>query len=214
MNRGSEMHCEAADAILGATRRWVESFVVAENLCPFAGRELRAGRVRFALCPARDESGLLQALEAELQLLLDEPATETTLLVHPFALQRFEDYNDFLDRAEALLRVMELEGVMQIASFHPCYRFEGTALHAAENYSNRSPYPMLHLLREASVSRAVDSHPDVGRIPARNIAHLTAIGTAALSRRLDAMRLPTPKPAPETADIGPCGNPSSTPPGA
>lgn len=185
----SELPADGA-AEIAATRRWVEQLVVGENLCPFAGRELTGGRVHFAFTPVDDEDALLLALGEEIQALLADPARETTLLIHPHALTRFDDYNQFLDRADALLEGLALDGVFQIASFHPLYRFDGAGLHAAENYSNRSPFPMLHLLREESVARAVDSHPDVDAIPARNIEHLQAIGTSALAARLDACRKP------------------------
>ncbi|RMG21921.1 MAG: DUF1415 domain-containing protein [Bacteroidetes bacterium] len=163
-----------SEYIIAQTRRWVESFVVGLNLCPFAANPLRQGKVRFALSQAQGVADLLQDLAAELSHLAQTPPeqVETTLLIHPEVLQDFADYNDFLDLAEALLVDMDLEGVIQIASFHPHYHFAGTDAHAPENATNRSPYPMLHLLREDSVEAAVASHPDVASIPQRNIALL------------------------------------------
>lgn len=165
---------------VAATRRWVQSFIADLDLCPFAQRELRAGRVRFCPTDARSDAELLQALQDELQRLQDQPDIETTLLIHPDVLQRFDDYNQFLDLADALLEDLELDGVFQIASFHPDYQFAGTAPGDAENYTNRSPYPLLHILREDSLERAIASYPDVDGIPERNIARMNALGSAQL----------------------------------
>ncbi|WBU40272.1 MULTISPECIES: DUF1415 domain-containing protein [Marinobacter] len=162
--------------VINATRQWVEDVVVGYNLCPFAKRELVKNRIRFTVTEAKNDDDLLQALHAELQRLGDEPEIETTLLIHPGVLQDFYAYNEFLDAADALLAYLELEGVYQIASFHPDYQFAETEPGAAENYTNRSPYPMLHLLREASLEAAIDSHPDVDGIPDRNIALMNELG--------------------------------------
>jgi len=137
-----------SEAIAFVMRRWVEDLVVGLNLCPFAGRELVRNRVRFVVTEATTEEQLLAALETELALLNNDPAVETTLLIHPDVLQDFFDYNQFLDTADQLLVHTELEGVYQVASFHPDYQFAGTAAYDAENFTNRSPYPMLHILRE------------------------------------------------------------------
>jgi len=162
--------------VINATRKWVEDVVVGYNLCPFAKRELVKNRVRFTVTNATNEDDLLQALHGELQRLEDEPEIETTLLIHPDVLQDFYAYNEFLDAADALLAYLELEGVYQIASFHPDYQFADTEPGAAENYTNRSPYPMLHLLREASLEAAIDGYPDVDGIPDRNIALMNELG--------------------------------------
>ncbi|GGC58820.1 DUF1415 domain-containing protein [Marinobacter halophilus] len=162
--------------IVNATRKWVEDVVVGYNLCPFAKRELVRDRVRFVMTDAENEDDLLKALHAELQRLEDEPDIETTLLIHPGVLQDFDAYNEFLDTAEGLVAYLELEGIYQVASFHPDYQFAETEPGAAENYTNRSPYPMLHLLREASLEAAIDSHPDVDGIPDRNIALMNELG--------------------------------------
>ncbi|MGC8120266.1 DUF1415 domain-containing protein [Marinobacter sp. VGCF2001] len=163
--------------VISATRKWVEDVVVGYNLCPFAKRELVRNRVRFVVSEAETEDELLQALHSELQRLEDEPEIETTLLIHPGVLQDFGPYNEFLDAADGLLVYLELEGVYQIASFHPDYQFEGTGPDAAENYTNRSPFPMLHLLREASLEAAIDSYPDVDGIPRRNIELMNKLGS-------------------------------------
>ena len=155
--------------IVEATRRWVEQVVVAFNLCPFAKRELMKERVRFVVSKATDEATLLDELAHELALLNVDQAVETTLLIHPQVLQDFYQYNDFLEAADELLVDMDLEGVYQVASFHPDYQFGGTEPNDVENYTNRSPYPMLHLLREDSLSQAIDNYPEVDLIPERNI---------------------------------------------
>ena len=162
--------------IVNATRKWVEDVVVGYNLCPFAKRELVRDRVRFVVSNAETEDELVQAVHEELQRLSDEPEIETTLLVHPQVLQDFSAYNEFLDVTDGLLAYLELEGVFQIASFHPDYQFADTDPDAAENYTNRSPYPMLHLLREASLERAIESYPDVEGIPQRNIELMDELG--------------------------------------
>lgn len=178
------------DAIAAAVRRWVQTVVVGLDLCPFAGRVLRAERVRFAVTPATTEAQLLESLQAELQRLDTHPAVETTLLIHPRVLQDFDDYNQFLETADALLEAMGAEGIYQVASFHPHYRFAGTAADDVENYTNRSPYPMLHLLREQSLERGIADYPDTEQIPLRNIALMKRLGTARLKQLLQACYTP------------------------
>lgn len=160
------------------------------NLCPFAKRELVRERVRFSVTGATSEDELIAALHGELQRLLDHPEIETTLLIHPGVLQDFEPYNEFLALADDLLAYLELDGVIQIASFHPAYQFEGTEPGAAENYTNRSPWPMLHLLREASLEQAIDRHPDVDGIPDRNIELMNRLGSAHMNALLNACAAP------------------------
>lgn len=164
------------------TLAWVERMVVGLDLCPFARAPLEAGRLRVAVSTCEDPRELLTVVDDELDRLLGaEPGEhETTLIVHPRCLVDFDEYNDFLDEADRLLELRELSGVVQIASFHPDYRFVDSAVDDLANYTNRSPYPMLHLLRESSVSRAVESHPDIEGIPAANIAKLRAMSLAQL----------------------------------
>ena len=164
------------DKITAAVRDWLESVVIGLNLCPFARRELIHDRVRFSISDATSEVQLLQALEAELEHLAEDAAIETTLLIHPDVLQDFADYNQFLELADGLLVQMQLDGVFQIASFHPDYQFAGTDADAAENYTNRSPYPILHLLREDSLSRAIENTADIDQIPLRNIRKMNQLG--------------------------------------
>ncbi|MEE4185998.1 MAG: DUF1415 domain-containing protein [Gammaproteobacteria bacterium] len=169
-----------AEPVAEAVRHWLESVVIGLNLCPFARRELAAERVRFAVTPAATEAGLLEALRDELELLEHDSRIETTLLIHPAVLQSFADYNQFLNAADSLLAGMQLEGVIQVASFHPDYQFAGTGPDDAENFTNRSPYPLLHLLREASVERAIDALPEVAQIPLRNVELMNQMGRDAL----------------------------------
>jgi len=159
-----------------SVRKWLDTFVVGMNLCPFAKRELVKQRVRFTVTEAATEDELLQALQAELELLNADPSIETTLLIHPAVLGDFLDYNQFLDIADALLLQMELDGVYQVASFHPDYQFGGTAPWEAENYTNRAPYPILHLLREESLDRVLGDNPDADEIPQRNIDLMNSMG--------------------------------------
>ena len=163
-----------------ATRRWLESVVIEFNLCPFAGRELRDDRVRFSVTNAATDVQLLKTLAAELELLSKNVAIETTLLIHPQVLADFGEYNQFLDLADGLLEQMQLDGVFQIASFHPDYQFAGTHPDDAENYTNRSPHPILHILREESLARAVEHTADIGQIPNRNIQKMNELGTERL----------------------------------
>mgnify|MGYP003626018886 CR=1 FL=1 len=175
---------ETAESI--AVKRWVESVVVQLNLCPFAKRELAENRVRFTTTPATEEHTLLEAVACELRLLENQASIETTLLIHPHVLQDFAGYNQFLDHAEELLRQMQLEGTYQIAGFHPHYQFAGTAASDAENYTNRAPYPLLHLLREDSLEAAIENHPDTTAIPTRNIALMNQLGEKKLQSLISA----------------------------
>jgi hypothetical protein len=169
-----------AEAALQATRAWVEHAVIGLNLCPFAKAVQAKGQVRYACSEARDTGALLAALRSELQRLADTPIEqiETTLLVHPWVLQDFLDYNQFLGEADALLHEMGLEGTLQIASFHPQYRFAGTGADDIVNATNRSPHPTLHLLREASIDRAVAAFPEAEAIYEANMRRLRALGPA------------------------------------
>lgn len=170
--------------VIKSVAHWVDSVVVGLNLCPFAKRELINNRVRFAVTDARSEEQLLIALEAEVRLLEGDTSVETSLLIHPNLLQDFGDYNQFLDFIDSLLIEMQLDGVFQIASFHPEYQFAGTGPRDAENFTNRSPYPLLHILREESLERAIAGYPDVDQIPARNIELMNRLGTKKLESLL------------------------------
>ena len=166
------------DKALQATRAWVEHAVIGLNLCPFAKAVQVKQLIRYVCSDARDTHDLLEALRTELQRLADTPMeeVETTLLVHPQVLGDFLDYNDFLDEADALLEEMGLDGTLQIASFHPQYQFAGTHADDIDNATNRSPYPTLHLLREASIERAVAAFPEPEAIYEANQRTLRALG--------------------------------------
>jgi uncharacterized protein len=174
------------DETARTVRRWVETIVVGLNLCPFAHRELAHDRVRFAVTDATSEDQLSTALVRELALLQSDSSIETTLLIHPSALENFSDYNEFLDRADQVLRQLNLEGVFQVASFHPRYQFAGTAPDDAENYTNRSPFPLLHLIREDSLEQAIAAFADVDDIPARNIGLMNDLGREKLQTLVQA----------------------------
>jgi len=163
---------------IDATRHWVERAVVGLNLCPFARAPFIQGRIRYAVSHARDTDTLLDDLCGELQSLAaaDAAECETTLLVHPHVLGDFLDYNDFLDVADAAVETLKLDGVVQVASFHPHYQFADTAPDDVENATNRSPFPTLHLLREASVERAAEAMSDPDEIYRRNIDTLRKLG--------------------------------------
>lgn len=168
------------------TRRWIESIVIGLNLCPFARRVFQADLIRMVESAVADEETLLEELGNELQILASTSVAqiETTLLIHPHVLQDFLEYNDFLAIAERLPRAMGLEGVIQIASFHPAYQFEGTEANDVENFTNRSPYPMLHLLREESITNISMDERELANIPERNIQLLRRLGVEEMRRRL------------------------------
>jgi hypothetical protein len=171
---------------IASARQWVETVVVGLKLCPFANRELENNRVRFTVTDAETEAELLMALRSELSLMIDDASVETILLIHPKTLLDFYDFNDFLEVADANLIDLALDGVVQIASFHPGYQFAGTALDDVQNYTNRSPNPMLHLIREESLARAIAAYPNVAAIPARNVALLQSIGSIKVRALLEA----------------------------
>ncbi|QMU60897.1 MAG: DUF1415 family protein [Gammaproteobacteria bacterium] len=174
--------------ITESVRQWIESFVVELNLCPFVKRELVNNRVRLFATNALTEEQLLGALQTELELLDSDATVETTLLIHPQVLQDFFDYNEFLSLADSLLVEMGLEGVYQIASFHPNYQFDGTDPNDVENCTNRSPYPMLHLLREDSLEKAIANYPDIDQIPIRNIELMNSMGQDRLNEIMQACK--------------------------
>jgi hypothetical protein len=165
---------------LDETRDWLEKAVIGLNLCPFAKTVHVKGQIRWVLSAATDTEALLAKLLAELQHLAaaDPEQIDTTLLVHPQVLNDFADFNDFLGIADAALEELGLEGTLQIASFHPQYRFAGTRANDLGNHTNRSPFPTLHLLRESSIDRAVAAYPEAEAIFERNIETLRRLGAA------------------------------------
>jgi hypothetical protein len=170
-------------------RTWLDEFVVGLNLCPFARPQLGAPNLRIAICEDTEPALMQRVFLRELDLLQSSAESDiaTTLLAFPQALANFDDYLDFLDQAQDLLAESGLEGLVQLASFHPHYRFEGEPPGAASHFSNRAPYPLLHLLREDMLSRVLEDFPDPQQIPDRNIQTLGDIGTQELERRWQAL---------------------------
>ena len=174
---------------MSATKRWLDEIVIGLNLCPFAKHAVES--IEFLVSEAQDQEQLLVDLEQACLTLNSDASIETLLLIHPNVLQEFSAYNQFLSYADALLEVMQLDGEIQVASFHPHYQFAETDIDSAENFTNRSPYPMLHLLREESVARAVETYPDVDAIPQRNIQTMHKQGSVKLQTTLSAIQAST-----------------------
>lgn len=168
------------DTVIRATRLWLEKAVIGLNLCPFAKAVYLKNQVRFVVSTAPHLDGLLEDLDRELDFLAaaDPEEVDTTLLIHPSLLADFLDFNDFLQIAEAAIDEHQLEGVIQIASFHPKFQFADTTPDDMQNYTNRAPYPTLHLLRETSIDKAVAAFPEAETIFQRNIATLENLGSA------------------------------------
>ena len=164
--------------VIAETRAWVQRAVIGLNLCPFAKAPFVKGQIRFVVCESDDPRVLLDLLCAQMRELVtaDPTVVETTLVIHPNALLDFAEFNDFLDAADAALDDLGFDGVLQIASFHPRYQFADVDADDPGNATNRSPYPTLHLLREASVERAVEAFPEADAIYENNIATLDALG--------------------------------------
>ena len=166
------------DLAIADTVRWLERAVIGLNLCPFAKGPQIKGQIHYAVSEAKGLEGLRDELIEELQALQDMPAEEreTTLLIVPHMLRDFLDFNDFLDEADGVLQELDLEGEFQVASFHPDFQFADTEPDDIGNFTNRSPYPTLHLLREASIDRAVEAFPEAETIYEANIATLEKLG--------------------------------------
>ena len=168
------------DDVLGHTRHWLEKAVIGLNLCPFAKAVYVKNQVRLVVSHARHADDLLEELDRELALLADTPAEQidTTLLIHPTLFDDFLDFNDFLEIAEGVVDEHGLEGVVQLASFHPRFQFDGTEPDDIGNFTNRAPFAILHLLREDSVERAVEAFPEADAIFDVNIQTLEKLGHA------------------------------------
>ncbi|TAM49271.1 MAG: DUF1415 domain-containing protein [Paraburkholderia sp.] len=166
------------NAIVATTRHWLVRAVIGLNLCPFAKSVHVKGQIRYVVSDACDVEGMLAALETELRTLVEADAEriDTSLLIFPHAFADFLEFNDALFFAERLLEQMRLAGELQLASFHPQYQFAGTQPGDIENYTNRAPYPILHLLRESSVERATQAFPDAAEIFERNQETLRRLG--------------------------------------
>ena len=166
------------EQVLAATRLWLEKAVIGLNLCPFAKAVYVKNQVRLVVSHARHADDLLEELDRELDLLVATPAeqVDTTLLIHPTLFDDFLDFNDFLEVADGVVDEHGLEGVVQLASFHPKFQFDGTELDDIGNYTNRAPFAILHLLREESVERAVEAFPQAETIFEENIKTLENLG--------------------------------------
>jgi uncharacterized protein len=173
-----------ADEIEVIARRWVEKIVIGLNLCPFAKAVHAKKQIRYAVTAAIQPDDLLAELEHQVGILIDTDPGEldTTLLIHPLAMLNFIDYHFFVGEADAALKRLEVQGVLQIAGFHPDYCFARTERDDMANFTNRSPHPMLHLLRESSVERAVAAFPDAASIFAGNIEKLRSLGLEGFSK--------------------------------
>lgn len=187
----SSSNTATAKSVIEAVQAWVEKAVIGLNLCPFAKAVYVKEQIRYVVSTANNEDALLNELERELKTLhaVDAEETDTTLLILTGMLDDFLEYNDFLDAADGVLDELELHGEIQIASFHPDYQFAGTHADDIENYTNRSPYPILHLLRESSIDRAVAAYPDAKNIYEKNMETLRELGLQGWR----ALSLPSPR---------------------
>lgn len=194
---------ENPEEIVAATKDWLEKAVIGLNLCPFAKAVHTQDLIRYVVSEAKTPEALLAALIGELQLLAeaDPGDVETTLLIHPEVLTDFPDYNDFLGVAETAVEELGFAGEIQVASFHPQYQFAGTGPDDIENYTNRSPYPTLHLLREASVTLAVEAFPNAAEIYEKNIETLCRLGHQGWTRLGSAGRISLKGPSPVFCEL-------------
>lgn len=163
------MQQQDTEAIIAHTKKWITEVVVGCNFCPFASKELKRGSIYYKVIADANLQTVLQAVALAIQQLDNEPGIETSLLILPNQFQLFDEYLDLVELTEAFIEKENYEGIYQVASFHPAYLFAGSTEEDPSNYTNRSPYPMLHFLREESVSRAIDSYPDIDEVPERNI---------------------------------------------
>lgn len=166
------------ETIIAHTTNWIKTVVSGCNFCPFAAKAMADKTIAYTVLFNATEAKAMEAFSKELQKLDEEAGIETSFLIFPHAFENFEDYLNIVELAEQWLEEEDYEGIYQVASFHPMYCFAGSNENDAANYTNRSPYPMLHLLRESSVSKAVDSFPDINSIPDKNIAFARQKGLA------------------------------------
>lgn len=181
-----EYPASTKDEIIDQTRNWIRSVVIGLNLCPFAARSVDKNRVRYVVSEAQTLEACLTALMQEVQHLDEDDAIDTTLLILPAAFPDFEDFLELTELADELLAENEYEGIYQVASFHPDYHFEDAPEDDPADFTNRSIYPMLHLLREEQVEQAIDSHPDPEGIPERNVQFTREKGLDYMKKLRDA----------------------------
>ena len=168
--------------------QWLQDIVIDLNLCPFAQQELQSGGVEYYVSESTEEIQLMHELEQQLKRLQCDDSIGTLLLIHPTVGIKFDDYNQMLTMADNLLEVMGLVGEFQIASFHPDYQFAHAQINSAENYTNRSPFPMLHLLRESDLEQAIAHYAGIDKVPTRNIQTMNQIGRSNLRNKLSSIR--------------------------
>ncbi|MDB2312541.1 DUF1415 domain-containing protein [Luminiphilus sp.] len=170
-------------------RAWLQRFVVGLNLCPFARPVVSSEALRVVVCEATEHQDITAVFMTELDLIQRSPESmvATTLLAIPYALLDFEEYLGFIEEAESLLEAVGLSGVIQLASFHPAYQFEGEPTASAGHYTNRAPFPLIHFLREEMMTRVLDQFPDPEQIPQRNIQRLEALGVATIEQMLKSL---------------------------
>lgn len=161
---------KSAETIITQTKQWLEKIVIGCNFCPFAAKPFFQDKIRYRVVASAQKKDILEALVRECSWLEENAETETSLLILPEGYEKFDAYLDLLDIAEQLLEKEGYEGIFQLASFHPDYRFAGSKADDAANYTNRSPYPILHLLKEESIEKALEKFPDPDKIPDKNIA--------------------------------------------
>ncbi len=173
-----DLQAYPAELVIEDTRRWLEKAVIGLNLCPFAKGVHVKDQIHYVVSEATDARGVAEQLQQELEALaeISPEKRDTTLLIVPHALQDFLDFNDFLELADELVEAMDLGGILQVASFHPQFQFEGTEVDDVTNCTNRSPYPILHLLREESIDKAVEAFPEAEAIYEHNMQTLEKLG--------------------------------------
>ena len=174
--------------LVGQTQHWIKSVVIECNFCPFAKREIEKENVRYSVIRNKSLEDCLQSVIQECVFLDENESTETTLLIFPDVFEKFNDYLQFVEISEKLIADQGYEGVYQLASFHPDYVFADSSADDAANYTNRSPSPMLHFLREASLEKALESYPKPEKIPERNIEVARSLGLDTMKKKLDACR--------------------------
>ncbi|TDO96826.1 DUF1415 domain-containing protein [Marinomonas balearica] len=170
------------EVVISQTDNWVKEFIVGLSVCPFAKRELEKQSIRSVVVRTKKNEVALQELMGEIAWLDQNPDTETTLVIFPTCFTDFSRYLDFVELAEELMYQQGCEGVYQLATFHPNYCFSGTESEDVSNYTNRSPYPMLHILREQSVEKAIEFYGDTSKIPGRNIELMESMGEGELEQ--------------------------------
>ncbi|MBI1185297.1 DUF1415 family protein [bacterium] len=175
-----------ADFIINNTKKWVGDVVVGLNFCPFAAREVKRGSIRYVVEESQQFEDMKEGLLSELKLLDAQPDVETTLLIYPNQFHDFTAFLEFAEFAEGFLEATDYEGIYQVATFHPQYVFAGSTPFDAANYTNRSPYAMLHIIREDSLEAAIASHPDIDSVPDTNIAHARQLGLVHMKNLLAA----------------------------